>query len=575
MGHFLLSLLLVCVVVCSAEIFTKQFGGGSVNDHSYVAVRLAEGVDPEILARLAGLLNQGQVGQLKGYHVFSMERRHGDKDSAISKLRKFLDSKAHSDFAHKDIVLWMEEQVPHNREKRYTTPTDPLYSQQWHLQPTSTVHISAQGAWSRDILGTNIVIGDVDDGLQWSHPDFTGNYRSDLSWDFCGNDADPTPATSESHGTCVGGTAAAANNTMCGVGVAFRAYLAGLRLIYGTVTDSMEASALSYKPQDISVYSSSWGPTDSGQSLEGPGTLTQLAMADTITNGRSGLGCIYIWAAGNGQANKDNCNYDGYTNSRYTISVPAVDATGAQAYYSEKCAANMVAAPSSGRGGIVTTDLLGSYGSSSTDCSSSFGGTSAAAPIIAGVAALVLQANPRLTWRDMQHIFAHTSIMVNPADTDWVINGGGFHHSHKFGFGLVNATAAVNRALTWTNVGPQLTWKSGSVMVSQAVPDNTTTGIKSVVRVPANFSVEWAEVYFNFNGGRRGDLIISLISPFGTSSTLSELHNDNNNKISWTYTSCRNWGEPSLGAWTLSVVDAVASNIGTLVYWQLSLYGFA
>jgi kexin len=162
-----------------------------------------------------------------------------------------------------------------------------------------------------------------------------------------------------------------------------------------------------------------------------------------VTTGRGGKGSIYMWAAGNGRSAMDNCknkkssqkkistifigNYDGYSNNRYTIPVGAIVNNGRYSSYSEPCSALYCVVPSSGgaNGGIPST-------STNNQCTSSFGGTSAASPLMAGVVALMLEANPTLTWRDVQHVIAASAVKVSPSDPEWVTNGGGFNHSHNY-----------------------------------------------------------------------------------------------------------------------------------------------
>ena len=110
----------------------------------------------------------------------------------------------------------------------------------------------------------------------------------------------------------------------------------------------------------------------------------------------------------------DNCNYDGYASSPYTIAVGAIDNYGRHSFYSEPCAALLVVAPSDGgSAGVSTTDAV-IQGSS--ECTSEFGGTSSAAPLVAGVVALMLEANARLSWRDVQLILARSAVTINADD---------------------------------------------------------------------------------------------------------------------------------------------------------------
>lgn len=170
------------------------------------------------------------------------------------------------------------------------------------------------------------------------------------------------------------------------MGLAYESKVAGLRILSGPISDADEAAALNYGYQENQIYSCSWGPPDNGQAMEGPNMLIQRAVLNGINNGRDGKGSIFVFASGNGAASGDACNFDGYTNSIYSVTVGAIDHTGAHPYYSEACAANMIVTYSSGSTKhIVTTDV------GADKCSHSHGGTSAAAPLAVGVFALALE----------------------------------------------------------------------------------------------------------------------------------------------------------------------------------------
>lgn len=117
-----------------------------------------------------------------------------------------------------------------------------------------------------------------------------------------------------------------------------------------------EASALNYGYDNTSIYSCSWGPPDDGRSMEGPSYIVQKAVVNGILNGRGGKGSVFVFASGNGAAQDDQCNFDGYTNSIYSVTVSAVDYQGLHPYYSEPCAANMVVTYSSGSGKYIVRD---------------------------------------------------------------------------------------------------------------------------------------------------------------------------------------------------------------------------
>ena len=477
--------------------------------------------------------------------------------------------------------------VPYQQEKRLV-PNDTLFANQWHLQNTSQTGGTAgadaniTSAWDT-VKGTGVAIAIVDDGLQHTHPDLQPNYRPDLSRDFnetVGSfnayDNDPSPNAWESHGTSAGGVAAARGNNSTGVsGAAPNAFLAGLRLTAGASTDLTEADALSYLKDDIDIYNNSWGPSDDGQTLQAPNPLTAGVLHAGATQGRNGLGNIYVWSGGNGQQNKDNVNYDGYANSRYTIAVAAIDHNGKQSSYSEPGAPLLVSGYSSGTSsGITTTDLVGADGESSGDYTSSFGGTSAAAPLVSGVVALMLEANPTLTWRDVQHVLVETAKKNDPTDSDWKVNGAGRNINHKYGFGAIDAAAAVSAATTWKPVGTEFSVSSGLININAAIPDNNGTLRSSTFNINQEITVEKVEVMFDAQHPNRGDLDVRLVSPDGTESILAERHNDTgDNYNQWVFTSARNWGESSKGDWKLRVADRRTGNTGTWNSWKLNLYG--
>ena len=457
-------------------------------------------------------------------------------------------------------------------------PDDDLFGDQWHLVNTGQTggtlgaDANVEAAWD-EVRGTGVVIGVVDDGLEHAHPDLTVQYRADLSFDFNDNDLDPTPTSVfDDHGTAVAGVAAGRGDNGIGIsGSAPDAELAGLRLTAGFTSDLDEANALSYENQEIDIYNNSWGPIDDAARLEAPGPLTLAVFEDGVTNGRGGLGSIYVWAAGNGLESNDNVNYDGYANSRYTIAVSAIDHNGEQSSYSEPGAPILVAAYSSSSTGpgITTTTTEGRY-------INNFGGTSSATPLVSGVVGLMLEANPNLTWRDVQHILVETAEQNDATDTDWTLNGAGHLVNHKYGFGAIDAEAAVNAAQTWTNVAPEVSTTSDIINVDTAIPDNNLAGISSTVSITQDIDIESVEVVFDADHTYRGDLAVSLISPDGTESILAEVHGDDKEDYSrWVFSSTRHWGESSLGDWTLQVSDGASADIGTWNSWQLNIYGTA
>uniref|UniRef100_A0A8C5S6S9 Furin, paired basic amino acid cleaving enzyme n=1 Tax=Laticauda laticaudata TaxID=8630 RepID=A0A8C5S6S9_LATLA len=355
-------------------------------------------------------------------------------------------------------VLWLEQQVAKRRTKRdaFIEPTDPKFPQQWYLSNNNQRDLNVQEAWQQGYTGRGVVVSILDDGIEKNHPDLEANYDPEASFDVNDQDPDPQPRYTQTndnrHGTrCAGEVAAVANNGICGVGVAYNAKIGGVRMLDGEVTDAVEARSLGLNPDHIHIYSASWGPEDDGKTVDGPAHLAEEAFRRGVSQGRNGLGSIFVWASGNGGRDRDSCNCDGYTNSIYTLSISSTTQYGNVPWYSEACSSTLASTYSSGSQNekqIVTTDLW-------QKCTESHTGTSASAPLAAGIIALALEANKNLTWRDMQHLVVRTSKPAHLNTNDWATNGVGRKVSHSYGYGLLDAGAMVALAKNWTSVGPQ------------------------------------------------------------------------------------------------------------------------
>ncbi|KAL2093617.1 hypothetical protein ACEWY4_010929 [Coilia grayii] len=364
------------------------------------------------------------------------------------------------------------------------------------------------------------------------------------------------------HGTrCAGEVAAVASNGICGVGVAYNAKIGGVRMLDG---------------EHIHIYSASWGPEDDGKTVDGPAKLAKEAFQRGVAEGRGGLGSIFVWASGNGGRERDSCNCDGYTNSIYTLSISSTTQLGRVPWYSEACSSTLATTYSSGgtdEKQIVTTDLH-------QKCTDSHTGTSASAPLAAGVIALALEANMNLTWRDMQHLVVHTSRPAHLIANDWRTNGVGRRVSHSYGYGLLDASAMVTLAQNWTSVGPQ--HQCVIHLLSESREFQAPLVFSRSVEAcsgQADFvsSLEHVQARLTLSYKHRGNLAIHLISPLGTRSTLlhprpqdmsSEGFND------WAFMSTHCWDEDPRGEWTLEVQDASGlSNYGVLSQLTLVLYG--
>ncbi|KAJ6219529.1 hypothetical protein RDWZM_005341 [Blomia tropicalis] len=457
---------------------------------------------------------------------------------------------------------------------------DPQWPRMWYLNRGNGLDMNVEGAWMKNITGRNVVVTILDDGLEKDHPDLMINYDPKASTDVNGLDDDPMPRydiiDSNRHGTrCAGEVAANANNSVCAVGVAFNAKVGGIRMLDGDVTDAVEARSLSHNQNHIDIYSASWGPDDDGRTVDGPGDLAAKAFENGIINGRRGKGSIFVWASGNGGREKDNCNCDGYTNSIWTLSISSATEKGAVPWYSEACSSTLATTYSSGSFGerqIVTTDLH--HG-----CTASHTGTSASAPLAAGICALALEANSNLTWRDMQHIVVLTAKRKNLNDKDWITNGVGRNVSHWFGYGLLDASAMVDFARNWTKVPDQ---SKCEVRFYVNIPNGTIR--------PGTFEkfkghkvnctevgyLEHVQVKVNLTAQKRGDIEIKITSPAGTTSTLLAVRPMDNSRsgfANWPFMTVHDWGEQPNGYWELTVINHGRNSLATLNEWSLVMHG--
>lgn len=558
-------------------------------------VQLSPGANADAVAARFGYTNAGQVGSLPDTYVFVVPNTGLDRAELLGETVATLSAQVAARTNGRAIelaaaalrtapdIVWYAQQYAFDGDTR--EPSDPSYPNQWHLKHTGQVAGAAGNdanvvpVWNMGYDGTGVTISIVDEGFQHAHPDVSPNYLASASYDWNENNADPSPTFSnEGHGTSAGGVAAAADDgSSCGVGAAYNARLSAQRILAGPLTDTNIASALSNQPNVNHISNNSWGPNDNGAIFGGPGALAQTALANGVSSGRGGLGTVFVWANGNGFQQGDYAGADGYAMSRYTIPVAATDSAGVTSWYNEGGPTVIVNAPSDGNvNGITTTDLMGTNGYASGNCANDFGGTSSASPLTAGVIALMLDANPNLTWRDVKHILVNTADLTDTANLNWRMNGSGRPVSEYYGFGRVDAHEAVQRALTWTTVPAEQSYTGGVVNVNQGLVDgqpNTYVTSTHAVSTSIRF-IENIEVVFNGTHQDRGDFRILLASPDGGISTLMlQRPADNGTNLSWTFGGSHFWGEDPNGTWTIYVSDGFIGDTGTFNNWQLRIYG--
>ncbi|MDR0810268.1 MAG: S8 family serine peptidase, partial [Gemmobacter sp.] len=473
-------------------------------------------------------------------------------------------------------------------------PTDPMLSQQWHLRNTTPglLDLNVASVWNPfegiAYTGAGIRVVVIDNGFDYMHPDLAPNYSTVLDYDFDDGDFDPFGTSSDSHGTAVMGIIGAAANGTGTVGVAYGVQLVGYRTIgvindawLQNIRDGIHNAAMTVAGDVINI---SQGISNDLNSEFGVGYNAarfdeiETSIGTAVTSGRGGLGSIIVKSAGNSRAADYDVNADDWTNDTRQVVVAAVDRNGFVSSYSSYGAAVLVSGFGT-PGQVVTTDRRGSAGYTSGDFTTTFNGTSAAAPMVSGVVSLMLEANRSLGWRDVQSILAVSARHVgssaisgvttgserHPWDwngaTTW--NGGGLHFSNDYGYGLVDARAAVRLAETW-----RLTGESAGITSNEysntmdvlnstiTIPDGNLTGITRSGHASYDDIVDRVTVQMTFSTTWTGDLEVYLVSPSGTESILiRDTGGSNDFNGTWTFESQAFRGERASGTWTVRIVD--------------------
>ncbi len=541
---------------------------------------------------------------------------------------------------------------------------DPLLAYQWHLintgqpvfskaRPTNGIDINLKETWNSGVFGSGVKVLISDDGVQSGHEDLTANYlfgnmskNYSLASPYIDNTAEPL-LSSDKHGTSVAGLIAAiAGNYKGGRGVASSAQVACANYLsdaVASVRDAVGTKAILLSDQakgDFDVYNQSWG-VGKQQSVYAIDSTYTTQLLNGVTNYRSGKGSVYVRSAGNSfflvtdrvttAYRLGNANFDSNSITPYTVNVAALAASGTAASYSSPGSNIWISAPGGEDGvtnpAITTTDLSGcssgyaisntsstlkfqkgQSGNSNCNYTATFNGTSSAAPIISGAVALILSANPNLTWREVKYILAKTAkknhasmtSFENPLYTQvsatayadhksptgyiyeqsWVTNSAGFHFHNWYGFGLVDVDAAVAMAKNFsTNIGAyyESNWNaSDKRTVSLAIPDYSAAGVTDTMTVSTNVKIEALQIKLNITHANIGELAIELTSPSGTKNIVMNMNSaldGISNYSGQVLLTNAFYQESSVGTWTLRVVDGRTGVTGTLTDWSLNFVG--
>ncbi|MBD2019713.1 S8 family serine peptidase [Leptolyngbya sp. FACHB-36] len=584
-----------------------------------LTIQFAPQVSSETIAQLTAAVGVRQLKPIEGIpNTFVFETTPAATENPVKIANRLM---------QRSEVLTAEPNVIIRTQPLYR-PRDPLYPKQWHLnhgggaQLAAGSHVFAEAAWDITKGSRSIVVAIMDDSIDLNHPDFQGVGKIVAPRDFKENDFLPMPGDpDDNHGTSCAGVAVAEENGIGAVGVAPGCALMPIRTTGYLDDESIEQLFGWAVQKGAAVISCSWGPS----AVYFPLSLRQrAALTQAATKGRNGRGCVILFAAGNanrptngtvterGWANNllsgPTAWLGGFTVHPDVITVSACTSLNKKAAYSNWGAEVSVCAPSNnappgvglqGAGGyvftppevkgalpglgIVTTDRVNSAGYDRSNFTDSFGGTSSACPLVAGVAALVLSANSNLTAPEVKQILQQTAdkIVDSTPDPQFGFRKGTYEaggRSDWFGYGKVNAVKAVQAAIQRQTPAMSASRRlEQQNTTSAAIPDADLQGVTSAIQITDTGLLRDIQVSVAIDHSFLGDVEISLISPTAQTVLLQSRTLGRRSELQVTYTLqttplLRKFLNQSVqGRWQLRVVDYAQGDTGTLNRWQLSL----
>ena len=444
---------------------------------------------------------------------------------------------------------------------------------------TTTYGSNVTAAW-RYSTGTAVPVALIDDGFDAATTRLFGNFSTTLSRNFgTGGSGALGEPLNGFHGTTTSGLIGDSGAGGLPVGLAPNATIIGAKVPFGGSSFTPFVQALQYAGTTAAVINASWSFSGfgAGEPTDPFFDSWYAALQSAVQTGRGGLGAVVTFATGNDRADANDVGLQPINSDPRVIAVAASDANGTVASYSNRGAGLLVAAI----GDSVALPLPGGsvYGFGS--------GTSYSSPSVAAIAALMLNANPRLGWRDVQEILADSAYAPAPSAagfasngaTGW--NGGGMHFSTDLGFGVVDANVAVNLARAWNERSTET--NLATLVATQRTPFTVAANAtaSSTVSIAANVRVQHVQVELADADVLSANTRLVLISPDGTQSIVL-------NQAGWASGTDRSdgmdlsgavvtdnafWGENAAGTWTLQIQDIGGAVAGTVLAWAMEVWG--
>ena len=441
-----------------------------------IIVEPRAGLTVEEFAKILKSHGGGKARKLGQSNIHIIDLPNGSEKAVANKLK----NNPHFKFAEVD-----------QRVAVTAVLNDPNVGSQWHHNKMGN-----PSAWD-NAQGSGITVAILDTGVDGAHPDLAA--RMVAGWDIYTNSADTADLCG--HGTAVAGSAAAAGNNAVGVsGVAGQATIMPVRVAYKDATNG-----LCYAYQSTIASGITWA-ADRGAKVVNVSfaNTSNSAAAQSAGNYLKGKGGLLFTAANNN--NRD----EGFAASTALIAVSSTDSADNKSSFSSFGSFVSLSAPGTS---IYTTSRGGAYGA--------WSGTSFAAPVAAGVAALVMSANPSLTAEQVQNILFSTAVDLGAAGRDIY-----------FGHGRVNAAAAVAAAKAM----PAADTTAPTVSIAAPLGSSTVSGLVAV-NVNAADNVGVARVDLKVNGTV---VATDNAGPFGFSWDSNGVANGMNNLVAVAYDAAGN-----------------------------------